>query len=389
MCCWRCGPSVRGTRRLYRGAGDQPKLDTLLPLVALGTVADVVKLDANNRRLVAQGLRRMRAGALPCGLASLFTAAGARPQCRHHLRFRLCAGPAHQCRRPPERHDAGHRVPADRRCGRADELARTLDGINRERRDIEGGMREQAMQMAQTRCSTKARSRRQPSACSTPISTKAWSASWPRASRTSCTAPPSCSPPAARRARSTNSRARAGRSRLSPARRAGPGGQAPPRRAAAIWRPRHGGRLHHRRGKLRHLRAGAATRSRTNGWTRHADQRRWTPTARWRPNTAAPTWSTRCTRRSGARALRRRPSARRWRWFRSAWSAKNTWRSNSSTRASRSMASGSATPSPCPPGCKLAFRLDADEWQRRAPGAVSGRGRSGTLTRQSIRSSKY
>ena len=43
----------------------QPKLDSLLPLVALGTVADVVKLDANNRRLVAQGLKRIRTGALP------------------------------------------------------------------------------------------------------------------------------------------------------------------------------------------------------------------------------------------------------------------------------------------------------------------------------------
>ena len=40
----------------------QPKIDALLPLVALGTVADVVKLDANNRRLVAQGLKRIRAG---------------------------------------------------------------------------------------------------------------------------------------------------------------------------------------------------------------------------------------------------------------------------------------------------------------------------------------
>ena len=48
-------------------AEQQPKLDALLPLVALGTVADVVKLDANNRRLVAQGLKRIRAGALPAG----------------------------------------------------------------------------------------------------------------------------------------------------------------------------------------------------------------------------------------------------------------------------------------------------------------------------------
>ena len=39
---------------------NQPKLDTLLPIVALGTVADVVKLDGNNRRLVAQGIKRMK-----------------------------------------------------------------------------------------------------------------------------------------------------------------------------------------------------------------------------------------------------------------------------------------------------------------------------------------
>ena len=43
-------------------AENTTRLDALLDLVALGTVADVVKLDANNRRLVAQGLRRIRAG---------------------------------------------------------------------------------------------------------------------------------------------------------------------------------------------------------------------------------------------------------------------------------------------------------------------------------------
>ena len=49
------------TRGAFEG-GVQPKLDALLDLVALGTVADVVKLDANNRRLVAQGLKRIRSG---------------------------------------------------------------------------------------------------------------------------------------------------------------------------------------------------------------------------------------------------------------------------------------------------------------------------------------
>ena len=80
-----------------RGAFDparQPKLDDLLPLVALGTVADVVRLDANNRRLVAQGLRRIRAGALPVGLAALFQAAGrasgaARTRRRSYLKTRI------------------------------------------------------------------------------------------------------------------------------------------------------------------------------------------------------------------------------------------------------------------------------------------------------------
>ncbi|MCQ9372405.1 DHH family phosphoesterase, partial [Corynebacterium sp. 35RC1] len=55
---------------------DQPRLDALLDLVALGTVADVVKLDANNRLLVAQGLKRMRAGRMCPGIAALFRVAG-------------------------------------------------------------------------------------------------------------------------------------------------------------------------------------------------------------------------------------------------------------------------------------------------------------------------
>ena len=126
-------------------AQSQPKLDALLPLVALGTVADVVKLDPNNRRLVAQGLKRIRAGALPCGLASLFTAAARDSKVATTFDFGFALGP---------RINAAGRL-ADMTLGieclltddasRADELARALDTINRERRDIEGGMREQAM----------------------------------------------------------------------------------------------------------------------------------------------------------------------------------------------------------------------------------------------------
>jgi len=129
-------------------AASQPKLDPLLPLVALGTVADVVRLDANNRRLVAQGLKRIRAGALPVGIASLFTAAGRKAPVATTFDFGFALGP---------RINAAGRL-ADMTLGieclltddpvRADALAQMLDGINRERRDIEAGMREQAQMAA-------------------------------------------------------------------------------------------------------------------------------------------------------------------------------------------------------------------------------------------------
>jgi single-stranded-DNA-specific exonuclease len=133
-----------------RGAWDaasQPRLDALLPLVALGTVADVVRLDANNRRLVAQGLKRIRAGQMPAGLAALFAVAGRDPRQASSFDFGFALGP---------RINAAGRL-ADMTLGiellltddsaRADELARALDGINRERREIEGGMREQALRI--------------------------------------------------------------------------------------------------------------------------------------------------------------------------------------------------------------------------------------------------
>ena len=131
-------------------ASTQPKLDPLLPLVALGTVADVVRLDANNRRLVAQGLKRVRALAMPAGLASLFVASGRSAAAATTFDFGFALGP---------RVNAAGRL-SDMTLGieclltdvpsRADELAKALDGINRERRVIEGDMREQAMLIAES-----------------------------------------------------------------------------------------------------------------------------------------------------------------------------------------------------------------------------------------------
>ncbi len=131
-------------------AETQPKLDALLPIVALGTVADVVKLDPNNRRLVAQGLKRVRAGALPPGLAALFEVAARKAAVATTFDFGFALGP---------RINAAGRL-ADMTLGiellltddpaRAAELARTLDGINRERREIEGEMREQALEIVES-----------------------------------------------------------------------------------------------------------------------------------------------------------------------------------------------------------------------------------------------
>jgi len=125
-------------------AATQPRLDALLDLVALGTVADVVRLDANNRRLAAQGLKRMRSGRMQPGLAALFAAAGRRPEAASAFDLGFAIGP---------RINAAGRL-ADMTLGieclltddpaRAAELARALDAINRERREVESGMREQA-----------------------------------------------------------------------------------------------------------------------------------------------------------------------------------------------------------------------------------------------------
>ena len=123
----------------------QPKLDTLLPLVALGTVADVVKLDANNRRLVAQGLKRVRAGAMPAGLAALFKAAVRKSQVATTFDFGFALGPRINAAGRLADMTLGIECLQTDDAGRADELAKALDAINRERRVIEGDMREQAM----------------------------------------------------------------------------------------------------------------------------------------------------------------------------------------------------------------------------------------------------
>lgn len=127
----------------------QPKLDALLPLVALGTVADVVKLDANNRRLVAQGLKRIRAGHMPEGLRALFEVASRKPAQASAFDFGFALGPRINAAGRLADMTLGIELLLTDDAGRADELARMLDGINRERREIEGDMRAQAMDIVE------------------------------------------------------------------------------------------------------------------------------------------------------------------------------------------------------------------------------------------------
>ena len=128
----------------------QPKLDTLLPLVALGTVADVVRLDANNRRVVAQGLKRVRALSSPAGLAALFVAASREAKTATTFDFGFALGPRINAAGRLSDMTLGIECLLTDDATRAQELAKTLDGINRERREIEGHMREQALAVAES-----------------------------------------------------------------------------------------------------------------------------------------------------------------------------------------------------------------------------------------------
>ena len=123
----------------------QPRLNALLDLVAVGTVADVVPLDRNNRILVAAGLERIRNGQAAPGIAALFQVAGRSVRTARASDLGFTIGP---------RINAAGRL-TDMTVGieclttddpvRALELARQLDELNRERRAIEADMQVDAL----------------------------------------------------------------------------------------------------------------------------------------------------------------------------------------------------------------------------------------------------
>ena len=106
-------------RRHLRDAGAfpaaEPDLAALLDLVAIGTVADLVPLDYNNRLLVAAGIRRMRQRQCQPGVLALVEAAGRDPAKLTASDIGFAHRPAPQCRRPARGHGPRHRMPALRR----------------------------------------------------------------------------------------------------------------------------------------------------------------------------------------------------------------------------------------------------------------------------------
>jgi single-stranded-DNA-specific exonuclease len=121
-----------------------PKLAELLDLVALGTVADVVTLDTNNRILVEQGLRRIRHGLCRPGLRALLEVAGRRLDRVTATDLGFAAGPRLNAAGRLEDMSVGVECLLCDDPVRASALARQLDGLNRERRDIEHDMRDTA-----------------------------------------------------------------------------------------------------------------------------------------------------------------------------------------------------------------------------------------------------
>lgn len=127
------------------GAGRaEPNLADLLDLVALGTVADVVTLDRNNRILVEQGLRRIRAGRCSPGVRALLTIGGRDPSRATATDLAFVAAPRLNAAGRIEDMSVGVECLLTDDPQVAADLAARLDALNRRRREIEGEMKDEA-----------------------------------------------------------------------------------------------------------------------------------------------------------------------------------------------------------------------------------------------------
>lgn len=131
-------------------AETQPRLDSLVDLVALGTVADVVKLDKNNRILVAQGLKRIRAGFAQPGLKALFAVAGKDMQAACVRDFGFAIGPRVNAAGRLDTMENGIECLLADDPVKALDYARSLNTFNAARQELEGEMQQAAEAALQT-----------------------------------------------------------------------------------------------------------------------------------------------------------------------------------------------------------------------------------------------
>jgi single-stranded-DNA-specific exonuclease len=122
----------------------EPNLAEQLDLVALGTVADVVALDHNNRILVSEGIKRIRAGRARPGILSLLTLAKRNFSTLAASDLGFAVGPRLNAAGRLDDMSTGIECLLTLSEHEAHEYALELDGMNKDRRDIEAGMREQA-----------------------------------------------------------------------------------------------------------------------------------------------------------------------------------------------------------------------------------------------------
>jgi single-stranded-DNA-specific exonuclease len=128
-----------------RLGADRALVPGLLDLVALGTVADLVPLDHNNRILVAHGLQRIRAGACRPGVTALLTAGKRDPRAAVTTDLAFAAGPRLNAAGRLDDMSVGIECLLSADAGRAGELAALLSGLNEERKEIEARMQEEAL----------------------------------------------------------------------------------------------------------------------------------------------------------------------------------------------------------------------------------------------------
>ena len=137
-----------GTPPLTRGGREgfaEPKLADLLDLVALGTVADVVKLDQNNRILVQQGLQRIRAGRACAGINALLQVAKKDQSKVSSLDLGFTVGPRLNAAGRLDDMSLGINCLLTDDASTALQIAAKLDALNRERRNIETEMQDSAL----------------------------------------------------------------------------------------------------------------------------------------------------------------------------------------------------------------------------------------------------